>query len=53
MILIEYSDNYSDTSGSLWYFKRDESPVTNDGNPDNVTIANSIQIANLNTNQIS
>ena len=22
--LIEYSDNYSETSGSLWNFKRDE-----------------------------
>ena len=22
--LIEYSDNHSDTSGSLWQFKRDE-----------------------------
>ena len=22
--LIEYSDNYSDTSGSLWQFKRNE-----------------------------
>ena len=22
--LIEYSDNYSDTSGILWQFKRDE-----------------------------
>ena len=22
--LIEYSDNYSDTSGSLWNFKRDK-----------------------------
>ena len=22
--LIEYSDSYSDTSGSLWNFKRDE-----------------------------
>ena len=22
--LIEYRDNYSDTSGSLWQFKRDE-----------------------------
>ena len=22
--LTEYSDNYSDTSGSLWHFKRDE-----------------------------
>ena len=32
--LIEYSDNYSDTSGSLWGFKRDEivnnADVTND-----------------------
>ena len=34
--LIEYSDNYSDTSGSLWNFKRDETDnnadVTNDHN---------------------
>ena len=33
---IEYSDNYSDTSGSLWDFKRDEiidnANVTNDNN---------------------
>ena len=32
--LIEYSDNYSDTSGSLWQFRRDEiinnADVTND-----------------------
>ena len=27
--LTEYSDNYSDTSGSLWYFKRNESCVAN------------------------
>ena len=40
--LIEYSDNYSDTSGSLWQFKRDESPVTNAGNLDNVSTNNSI-----------
>ena len=33
--LIEFSDNYSDVSGSLWQFKRDESPVTNAGNPGN------------------
>ena len=39
--LIEYSDNYSDTSGSLWQFKRDESPVTNAGNNDNISTANS------------
>ena len=34
--LIEYSDNYSDTSGRLWDFKRDEivnnANVTNDNN---------------------
>ena len=34
--LIKYSDNYSDTSGSLWQFKRDEiinnADVTNDNN---------------------
>ena len=27
---IEYSDNYSDASGSLWQFKRDEVPTNND-----------------------
>ena len=26
---IEFSDNYSDTSGSLWQFKKDEVPVNN------------------------
>ena len=35
--LIEYSDNYSSTSGSLWQFKRDEivnnSDVSNDNAP--------------------
>ena len=34
--LIEYSDNYSDTSGSLWGFKRDEivnnADMSNDDN---------------------
>ena len=39
--LIEYIDNYSDNSGSLWQFKRDESPVTNAGNPDSVSVDNS------------
>ena len=36
-ILIEYSDNYSDTSGSLWHCKRDEitsnADVSNDNAP--------------------
>ena len=30
--LVEYSNKYSETSGSLWQFKRDESPATNAGN---------------------
>ena len=34
--LIEYSDNYWDTSGNLWQFKRDEQNMNN-GNPANVT----------------
>ena len=38
--LVEYSDNYSDTSGSLWQFKRDEQNMKN-GNSDNVTKADS------------
>ena len=33
--LIEYSDNYSDTSGSLWDFKRDEIVNNADVNNDN------------------
>ena len=36
--LIEHSDNYSDTSGSLWEFKRDEVPANNN---DDLTINNS------------
>ena len=27
--LIKYSDNYWDTSGGLWQFKRDEAPANN------------------------
>ena len=38
--LVEYSDNYSDTSGSLWQFKRDEQNMKNE-NSDNVTKADS------------
>ena len=47
--LIENSDNYSDTSGGLWQFKRGELPVTSTGNPDNVSTANSTS----NINQVS
>ena len=39
--LIEYKDNQSDKSGSLWQFKRDESPVTDSGNPNNVVVDHS------------
>ena len=33
-IVNEYSDNYSETSGSLWQSIRDEFPVADTGNPD-------------------
>ena len=39
--LIEYSDNYADSCGSLYQFKRDESLMKNAGNPNNVAIDNS------------
>ena len=38
--LIEYKDNYSDASGNLWLFKRDETLA----NKDNVTIDNSTSL---------
>ena len=39
--LIEYSDNYADSSGSLYQFKRDESPMNYNNNPLNVALDNS------------
>ena len=39
--LIEYSDNYADSSGSLYQFKGDESPMNDVGNPYNVALDNS------------
>ena len=39
--LIEYSDNYSDTSGSLWQFKRDEQPINYNGAFIDITAENS------------
>ena len=39
--LIEYSDNYSDTSGNLWQFKRSEVDAGNNNNAD-ITTANSL-----------
>ena len=41
--LIEYSDNYSDTSGSLWNFKIDET----DNNADMI-----IMLLHLNIKQV-
>ena len=39
--LIEYSDNYSDASGSLWQLKRDEQPINNNAAFINLTAENS------------
>ena len=39
--LTEYSDNYSDSSGTLYQFKRDESPMNDAENPNNVALDNS------------
>ena len=39
--LIEYSDNYQDSSATLYQCKQDEQPVNNDGNIVNFTAANS------------
>ena len=38
--LIKHNNSYLDTSGSLWQFKRDESSVNDNGNPDIVTTNN-------------
>ena len=39
--LTEYSNNYADSSRSLYQFKRGESPMNNAGNPLNVALNNS------------
>ena len=39
--LLEYSDNYADSSGSFYQFKRDESPINDNNNPLNITLNNS------------
>ena len=39
--LIKYSDNYIDSSGSLYHFKRDESPMNDVKNHLNVALNNS------------
>ena len=38
--LNEYSDNYSDTSGTFWQFKRDEQPKENNGDLSDVSTDN-------------
>ena len=40
--LIEYSDNYADSSESLYPFKRDESSMNDAGSPNNVALDNSV-----------
>ena len=40
--LIEYSDNYSKTSGILWQYCRDEPAVNDDGEIVGFTEANAI-----------
>ena len=39
--LNEYSENYADSAGSLYQFKRDESPTNDNGNPNNVALDSS------------
>ena len=36
--LLKYSGNYADSSGSLYQFKRDESPMNDNNNPLNVAL---------------
>ena len=47
--IIEYSDDYAGSSGSLYQFKRVESPMNNAGNPNNVGLDNQHL---LNTKQV-
>ena len=39
--LTEYSDNYADSSGTLYQFKRDEQPMNDAGSLNNVALDNS------------
>ena len=39
--LLEYCENYSNFSGSLYHFKRDESPTNDARNPLNAALENS------------
>ena len=42
--LLEYSDNYAESSGSLYRFKRDESPMNDNNNHLNVTLDNLVSL---------
>ena len=39
--LIEYSDNYSDSTASLYQYKRQEQNYATNGNVDNITVDDS------------
>ena len=50
--LIEYSDNYSKTSGSLWQYSKEIPAVNNDGNIVNFNGANAPDSFNFKANII-
>ena len=50
--LLEYSDNYADSSGSLYQFKRDESPINDAGNLNNIALDNSTSFNYKPTKQV-
>ena len=39
--ILEYCDNYAESSGGLWQYKRDKQNLTDAGNPDNINIIDS------------
>ena len=47
--LIEYSDNYSKTSGSLWQYCKEIPPVNNSGNIIDFTTTNTTDSFNFKT----
>ena len=47
--LIEYSDNYSQTSGSLWQYCKEISAVSNDGDMVDFNVANATDSFNFKT----
>ena len=51
--LIEYSDKYSDTSGNLWQFKRDEMEGNFDSTVDGNHIPNNSSLFNYKASLIT